>query len=53
MRLTADDFNKEAIIQTVPSELFNFLCWVLGLSDEPSSESLRGSVAESYECKID
>ncbi|CAB4036858.1 Hypothetical predicted protein [Paramuricea clavata] len=50
---TADDFNKEAIIQTVPSELFNFLCWVLGLSDEPSSESLRGSVGESYECKID
>jgi hypothetical protein len=50
---TADDFNKKAIIQTVPSELFNFLCWVLGLSDEPSSKSLRGSVAESYECKID
>ena len=50
---TAGDFNKKAIIQTVPSELFNFLCWVLGLSDEPSSESLRGSVAESYECKID
>ena len=50
---TADDFNKEAIIQTVPSELFNFLRWVLGLSDEPSSKSLRGSIAESYECKVD
>jgi hypothetical protein len=50
---TADDFSKEAIIQTVPSELLNFLCWVLGLSDEPSSESLRDSIAESYECKID
>lgn len=35
---TADDFNKDAIFQTVPPELFDFLCWLIGLSDELSSE---------------
>ena len=45
---TADDFNKDAIFRTVPPELFDFLCWLIGLSDEPSSECLRGSFGESY-----
>ena len=38
---TVDNFNEEAVLQTVPPLLFNFLCWSLCLSDKPSSESLR------------
>ena len=50
---TADHFNKDVIFRTVPPELFDFLCWLIGQSDEPSSECLRGSFGESYECKVD
>ena len=52
---TAVLFNKEAVIRTVPSELFNFLCLLLGLSDEPIEpfKSMRDSVADGYGCKID
>lgn len=50
---TADDFNEDAILQVVPTQLFNFLCWCLGLSDVPSLESLRDSIADKDARKVD
>lgn len=50
---TADDFNEEVFLKAVPPQLFNFLCWLLCLSDEPSSESLRESIADKDARKVD
>ena len=50
---TADDFNEKAILKAVPTQLFNFLCWCLGLSDVPSLESLRDSIADKDARKVD
>ena len=50
---TANNFNEEAVLLAVPPQLFNFLCWSLCLSDEPSSESLRESIARKDARKVD
>ena len=38
---TADDFTDTAVMESVSTELFSFLCWITGFSDDPSFESLR------------
>lgn len=40
-------------MESVPTELFNFLCWITGFSDDPSLESLRKPITEKQAKKID